>query len=128
MKYYIIAGEASGDLHGSNLILALKEVDPEAEFRVWGGDKMEAASRNLVMHFRKHAFMGLFPVLWNLRTIQKNFKLVENDLHNYNPDALILIDYSGFNQIGVFNKKTKKISNLVPKSLISANSLAYNGL
>ncbi len=84
-------------MHGSNLILALKEVDPKAEFRVWGGDKMEAASRNLVMHYRKHAFMGLFPVLWNLRTIQKNFKLVENDLHNYKPDALILIDYSGFN-------------------------------
>lgn len=97
MKYYIIAGEASGDLHGSNLIHALKEVDTKAEFRVWGGDKMEAASGNLVMHYRKHAFMGLFPVLWNLRAIRKNFNLAEKDLHNYNPDALILIDYSGFN-------------------------------
>ncbi len=97
MKYYIIAGEASGDLHGSNLIHALKEVDPKAEFRLWGGDKMEAASGNLVMHYRKHAFMGLFPVLWNLRTIKKNFNLAEKDLHNYKPDALILIDYSGFN-------------------------------
>ncbi|MEA1896027.1 MAG: lipid-A-disaccharide synthase [Bacteroidota bacterium] len=106
MKYYIIAGEASGDLHGSNLILALKEVDPEAEFRVWGGDKMEAASRNLVMHYRKHAFMGLFPVLWNLRTIWKNFKIVEKDLYNYRPDALVLIDYSGFNL-----RVAKKVKN-----------------
>jgi len=97
VKYYIIAGEASGDLHGSNLIHALKEVDPKAEFRVWGGDQMKAASGNLVMHYRKHAFMGLFPVLWNLRTIRRNFNLAEKDLHNYKPDALILIDYSGFN-------------------------------
>ena len=106
MKYYIIAGEASGDLHGSNLIHALKEVDSKAEFRVWGGDKMEAASGNLVMHYRKHAFMGLFPVLWNLKTIRKNFNLVENDLYNYKPDALILIDYSGFNL-----RVAKKVKN-----------------
>ena len=106
MKYYIIAGEASGDLHGSNLIHALKEVDSKAEFRVWGGDKMEAASGNLIMHYRKHAFMGLFPVLWNLRTIRKNFNLVEKDLHNYKPDALILIDYSGFNL-----RVAKKVKN-----------------
>jgi len=97
VKYYIIAGEASGDLHGSNLIHALKKLDPKAEFRVWGGDKMEAASGDLVMHYRKHAFMGLFPVLWNLRTIRKNFNLADKDIHNYKPDALILIDYSGFN-------------------------------
>ncbi len=97
MKYYIIAGEASGDLHGSNLIHAIKEVDTKAEFRVWGGDKMEAATGNLIMHYRKHAFMGLFPVLWNLRTIRKNFVLAEKDLRSYKPDALILIDYSGFN-------------------------------
>jgi len=97
VKYYILAGEASGDLHGSNLIYAIKKMDPKAEFRVWGGDKMEAASGNLVMHYQKHAFMGLFPVLWNLRTIRKNFSLAEKDILNYKPDALILIDYSGFN-------------------------------
>jgi len=97
MKYYIIAGEASGDLHGANLIKAIKKLDGEAEFRVWGGDKMAETSGELVMHYRKHAFMGLFPVLWNLRIIKRNFALVEKDIGNYRPDALILIDYSGFN-------------------------------
>ncbi len=97
MKYYIIAGEASGDLHGSNLIKALKKEDSSALFRVWGGDKMGRASGELVMHYRNHSFMGLFPVLWNLQTIRKNFRMVKKDIIDYKPDALILIDYSGFN-------------------------------
>ncbi len=97
MKYYIIAGEASGDLHGSNLIKALKKEDSEAEFRVWGGDKMQAASGNLVKHYKEHAFMGIVPVIRNYSTIRENFKLAEKDIAEYAPDALILIDFSGFN-------------------------------
>ncbi len=97
MKYYIIAGEASGDLHGSNLIKALKKTDPDPGFRVWGGDKMEAAGGILVKHYKHHAFMGLMPVLSNIATIRKNFRLAEKDILDYQPDALILVDYSGFN-------------------------------
>ena len=97
MKYYIIAGEASGDLHGSNLIKALKGVDPDASFRFWGGDKMQAASGNLVKHYKEHAFMGIVPVIRNYPIIRNNFKLAEKDIANYAPDALILIDFSGFN-------------------------------
>ena len=97
MRYYIIAGEASGDLHGSNLMKALKKVDPRARFRVWGGDRMEAAGGDLVKHYRYHAFMGLIPVIKNLRTIRKNMKLAVDDIRAFQPDALILIDYSGFN-------------------------------
>ena len=97
MKYYIIAGEASGDLHGSNLIKALKGLDPDASFRVWGGDKMQAASGNLVKHYKEHAFMGIVPVIRNYPIIRDNFKLAEKDIANYAPDALILIDFSGFN-------------------------------
>lgn len=97
MKYYIIAGEASGDLHGSNLIKALIKEDPEAEFRVWGGDKMHAATGNLVKHYKEHAFMGIVPVIKNYSTIRDNFKLAEKDIEEYAPDALILIDFSGFN-------------------------------
>lgn len=97
MKYYIIAGEASGDLHGSNLIKALKRVDSDASFRVWGGDKMQAAAGNLVKHYKEHAFMGIVPVIRNYPIIRDNFKLAEKDIANYAPDALILIDFSGFN-------------------------------
>jgi len=97
VKYYIIAGEASGDLHGSNLIKALKGVDPDASFRFWGGDKMQAASGKLVKHYKEHAFMGIVPVIRNYPIIRDNFKLAEKDIANYAPDALILIDFSGFN-------------------------------
>ncbi len=97
MKYYIIAGEASGDLHGSNLINALKKEDRDAQFRVWGGDKMQAASGNLVKHYKEHAFMGIVPVIRNYSIIRNNFKLAEKDIAEYAPDALILIDFSGFN-------------------------------
>jgi len=97
MKYYIIAGEASGDLHGSNLMKTLMVEDPNAEFRVWGGDKMEAAGGHLVKHYKELAFMGFVEVAKNIRTILKNFDICKSDVINFNPDVLILIDYPGFN-------------------------------
>jgi len=97
MRYYIIAGEASGDLHGSNLIRALKEKDPAAEMRCWGGDKMEAAGATVVKHYRELAFMGFVEVLKNLRTIFRNIDFCKKDISLYKPGALILIDYPGFN-------------------------------
>jgi lipid-A-disaccharide synthase len=97
MKYYIIAGEASGDLHGSNLIKELKKLDIPAEIRCWGGDKMQAAGGELVKHYRDLAFMGFTEVLMNLRTIFKNLAFCKDDILQYKPDTLILIDYPGFN-------------------------------
>ena len=97
MKLYIIAGEASGDLHGSNLIRALKEQQQDLICRVWGGDKMEAAGGNLVKHYRDLAFMGFLEVLRNLRTILRNMRFCKEDILAFNPDALVLIDYPGFN-------------------------------
>jgi lipid-A-disaccharide synthase len=97
MKYYIIAGEASGDLHGSNLIKALKDKDPKAEIRCWGGDLMQTAGSTLVKHYKELAFMGFIEVLTNLSKISKNIKYCKKDIYNFNPHALIFIDYSGFN-------------------------------
>lgn len=97
MKYYIIAGEASGDLHGSNLIKGLKKSDPEAHFRVWGGDLMQQAGGELVRHYKETAVMGFVEVLMHASKIKKNFDLCKKDLVEYNPDVLILIDYPGFN-------------------------------
>lgn len=97
MKYYIIAGEASGDLHGSNLIKELKKRDAQANIRCWGGDKMQAAGGELVKHYRDLAFMGFTEVLMNLRTILRNLKFCKEDILQYKPDTLILIDYPGFN-------------------------------
>jgi lipid-A-disaccharide synthase len=97
MKYYIIAGEASGDLHGSNLISELKKNDPAASIRCWGGDKMQEAGAVLVKHYRELAFMGFAEVLMNLRTIFRNLDFCKEDILQYQPDALILIDYPGFN-------------------------------
>lgn len=97
MKYYIIAGEASGDLHGSNLIRALREKDPHADIRCWGGDKMEAAAATLVKHYKDLAFMGFIEVLNNLGTILRNIRFCKEDITAYQPDVLILIDYPGFN-------------------------------
>ena len=97
MKYYIIAGEASGDLHGANLMRALLRHDPEAEFRYWGGDNMKAVGGEPVRHIRDMAFMGFIPVLLHLRTISKNMKMCKRDVLRWNPDALILVDYPGFN-------------------------------
>jgi lipid-A-disaccharide synthase len=97
MKYYIIAGEASGDLHGSNLIKEIKKLDSTAAIRCWGGHKMETAGATLVKHYRELAFMGFTEVLMNLRTIFRNLKFCKEDITAYQPDTLILIDYPGFN-------------------------------
>ncbi|MEC8133371.1 MAG: lipid-A-disaccharide synthase, partial [Bacteroidota bacterium] len=97
MKYYIIAGEASGDLHGSNLIEALGQKDKAAEFRVWGGDLMEAAGATLVKHYKDLAFMGFLEVVLNLRTVLKNLNFCKKDIAAYQPDCIIFIDYPGFN-------------------------------
>ena len=97
MKYYIIAGEASGDLHASNLMQELKNKDAAADFRFWGGDLMLNHSKNIVKHYRELAFMGLTDVLKNIFTIRKNFQFCESDLLEYKPDVLILVDYPGFN-------------------------------
>ncbi len=97
MKYYLIAGEASGDLHGSKLMQGLKTSDPEAEFRYFGGDLMAAEGGSLVKHYRQTAVMGLFKVIFNLRKISGNLRFCKQDIGEYQPDALILIDYSGFN-------------------------------
>ena len=97
MKYYLIAGEASGDLHGANLMRALAEIDPQAQFRFWGGDRMEAVGGKLIKHYRDLAFMGFWEVVTNLRTILRNINLCKGDITAYQPDALIFIDYPGFN-------------------------------
>jgi lipid-A-disaccharide synthase len=97
MKYYIIAGEASGDLHGSLLIKELQLLDNTAEFRCWGGDKMEETGAVLVKHYRELAFMGFAEVMMNLRTIFHNLISCKKDILLYKPDVLILIDYPGFN-------------------------------
>jgi|SRR5690554_667158 len=105
MKYYIIAGEASGDLHGSNLMHALKKEDEAAEFRCWGGDLMCAAGGEIVKHYKELAFMGFVEVVMNLRTVLGNIKHCKEDIQKYRPDAVILIDYPGFNmRIGPFVK------------------------
>lgn len=106
MKYYIIAGEASGDLHGSNLMKAILKKDPNAEFRFWGGDLMQNVGGTLVKHYRDLAFMGFLEVLKNIKTILKNIKFCKQDIKNYLPDTLILIDYPGFNlRIAEYAKK-----------------------
>lgn len=98
MKYYIIAGEASGDLHASNLIKSLKKKDLSAEFRFWGGDLMEEATgQKPVKHYRDLAFMGFLEVAKNLKTIFGNIKFAKKDIKNFQPDILILVDYPGFN-------------------------------
>jgi lipid-A-disaccharide synthase len=97
MKYYIIAGEASGDLHGSRLIRAIKKNDTNAEIRAWGGDMMSEEGAEVVKHYRDLAFMGFAEVVANLRTIIKNMKWCKSDIMAFDPDVLILIDYPGFN-------------------------------
>ena len=97
MKYYIIAGEASGDLHGSNLMKALQTEDVNAQFRFWGGDLMQHVGGTLVKHYKELAFMGFLEVLMNIRTIFKNLAFCKKDIEAYGPDAIIFIDYPGFN-------------------------------
>lgn len=97
MKYYLIAGEASGDLHGSNLIKSLRSIDPAANVRCWGGDKMQAAGATVVKHIKDLAFMGFAEVIKNLPVILKNIRFCKKDILSFNPDVLVLIDYPGFN-------------------------------
>lgn len=97
MKYYIIAGEASGDLHGSNLMKALFKAEPEADVRFWGGDLMQKVGGTLVKHYKDLAFMGFAEVLANLKTILNNIELCKKDIKKFNPDVIIFIDYPGFN-------------------------------
>jgi len=97
MKYYIIAGEASGDLHGSNLIKEIQQLDAGANIRCWGGDLMQATGATLVKHYRDLAFMGFTEVIMNLKTIFSNLKFCKEDIVKFQPDVLVLIDYPGFN-------------------------------
>jgi lipid-A-disaccharide synthase len=97
MKYYIIAGEASGDLHGANLMKAIYEKDATAEIRFWGGDLMQNAGGTLVKHYRELAFMGFLEVILNLKTILNNIRFCKKDIEAFQPDAIIFIDYPGFN-------------------------------
>ena len=97
MKYYIIAGEASGDLHGANLIASLKKKDSRAKIRAWGGNLMKKQGATLVKHYRDLAFMGFVEVLLHLRTILRNLRFCKRDIMRFKPDAIILIDYPGFN-------------------------------
>lgn len=97
MRYYLIAGEASGDLHASNLMLELRKTDPGAVFRYWGGDLMQAAGGVLVRHYRDLAYMGFVEVVMNIRTIMKNLSFCKKDILRFKPDAIILVDYPGFN-------------------------------
>ncbi len=123
MKYYLVAGEASGDLHGANLMKELKKLDPQAEFRYYGGDLMQAEGGTLVKHFADMAFMGFFEVAANLRTILKNLTACKADIAQYQPDVLILIDFPGFNlKIAAFAKK----NNLPVNYYISPKVWAWN--
>ena len=97
MRYYIVAGEASGDLHGSNLVKALHGKDAQVDIRAWGGDKMEAAGAKLVKHYRDLAFMGFVEVVKHLPTILRNLRFCKEDIQRFRPDVLVLIDYPGFN-------------------------------
>jgi lipid-A-disaccharide synthase len=106
MKYYIIAGEASGDLLGSYLMKSIKKIDKEADFRCWGGDLMEAQGGEIIKHYKELAFMGFWEVVKNLRTVLKNFTICKVDILLYEPEVLILIDYPGFNlRIAQFAKE-----------------------
>ena len=110
MKYYLIVGEASGDLHASRLMQSLIQYDPEAEFRFFGGDLMAKVGGTRVKHYRELAYMGFIPVLLHLPTIFKNMKMCKEDIMRWKPDAVILVDYPGFNlSIAKFVKKNTSI-------------------
>ncbi|HOF93151.1 MAG TPA: lipid-A-disaccharide synthase [Bacteroidales bacterium] len=106
MKYYLIAGEASGDMHAANLMAALVEKDPKAEFRFLGGDKMAAIGGTPLIHYKKMAYMGILPVILHARTLLRNMRICKKDILSWQPDVLILIDYPGFNlNIAAYIKK-----------------------
>ena len=110
MKYYLIVGEASGDLHASNLMRALKEFDKEADFRFFGGDLMSEVGGTRVKHYKELAYMGFIPVLLHLRTIFKNMDICKADIVQWNPDVVVLVDYPGFNlKVAEYLKKHTSI-------------------
>jgi len=114
MKYFLVVGEASGDLHASNLMRSLKELDKEAEFRFFGGDLMQSVGGELVKHYRDLAYMGFIPVLMNLRTIFKNLDICKKAIEDFQPDAIILVDYPGFNLKIAKYIKEKETGNWSP--------------
>ena len=121
MKYYLIVGEASGDLHASHLMRALKDIDAEAEFRFFGGDLMTAVGGTRVRHYKELAYMGFVPVLLHLPTILKNMKMCKQDITDWQPDCVILVDYPGFNlKIAEYigNEKRKAKSEKFPDGRI----------
>ena len=121
MKYYLIVGEASGDLHASHLMRALKDIDAEAEFRFFGGDLMTAVGGTRVRHYKELAYMGFIPVLLHLPTILKNMKMCKQDITDWKPDCVILVDYPGFNlKIAKYigNEKRKAKSEKFPDGRI----------
>ena len=122
MKYYLIAGEASGDLHAANLMRAIRECDPQAEFRFWGGDAMQQVGGTLVRHYREMAYMGFVQVALHLRQVLKNITLCKNDLAAYRPDVLILVDYPGFNlKIARYAKEQLHLKNHLKEVRMAAN-------
>lgn len=129
MKYYIIAGEASGDLHASNLIRELKKTDIQSDFRAWGGDLMQSAGAQIVKHYRDLAFMGFAEVISNIGTIFRNFRFCKKDILDYQPDVLILVDYPGFNlRIAHWAKKqgVRVFYYISPQLWAWHSSRAYN--
>ena len=120
MKYYIITGEPSGDLHAANLVFELKKCDKNAEIRAWGGDRLITEGVQIAKHIKDTAFMGLWSVLKNLRAIKSNLDYCKKDIINFKPDALVLVDYPGFNlKIAQFAKKQGiKVEFLKLKNLL----------
>ncbi len=111
MRYYLIAGEASGDLHGSNLIKEIKKLDSESEFRCWGGDLIQEQCGKLVKHYKNYSYMGFYEVFMNLPKILNNISLCKNDILKYNPDAIIYVDFPGFNMRIAKWAKSKDFTN-----------------
>ena len=114
MRYYLIVGEASGDLHASHLMASLKNIDKEAEFRFLGGDLMNAVGGTRVRHYKELAYMGFVPVLLHLRTIFRNMAMCKKDIVDWNPDVVILVDYPGFN-LSIAKFLRKKKGNIITK-------------
>ncbi len=111
MRYYLIAGEASGDLHGSNLIKEIKKLDSESEFRCWGGDLIQEQCDKLVKHYKNYSYMGFYEVFMNLPKILNNISFCKNDILKYNPDAIIYVDFPGFNMRIAKWAKSKNFTN-----------------
>ena len=133
MKYYVISGEASGDLHGSNLIKELKKIDKSADFRCWGGDLIKKETGFLVKHFKDYSYMGFFEVFLNIFKILKNLSFCKKDILNYKPDLIIYIDFPGFNlRIAKWAKKKKyknhsasATTNVLPPTKIKSLVFAF---